>query len=171
MKDGVVQQIDTPQNLYDHPCNKFVAGFIGSPQMNMITAEAAEENGEVVLHFEGQRVILNKERAAALRNGGYIGQKVILGIRPEDIHEYADAAELGIEKATVGMNVTVTAREMLGAEVFLYFDEQKKTHAVRLHPKNQTMTGEKIDLYFDPKKIHLFDQNTEESIFYREETV
>src|SRR5699024_1466208 len=82
MKDGVVQQIDTPQNLYDHPCNKFVAGFICSPQMNMILADAVEENGEVVLKFAGQQIALNADRAAALRKGGYVGQKVVLGIRP-----------------------------------------------------------------------------------------
>ena len=74
MKDGVVQQIDTPQNLYDHPCNKFVAGFIGSPQMNMIQADAVEENGEVVLKFAGQQITLNADRAAALKNGGYVEQ-------------------------------------------------------------------------------------------------
>ena len=73
MKDGVVQQIDTPQNLYEHPCNKFVAGFIGSPQMNMITADAVEENGEICLRFAGQKITLNADRAEALKKGGYVG--------------------------------------------------------------------------------------------------
>ena len=174
MKDGVVQQVETPVELYNHPVNLFVAGFIGSPSMNFFQAHVTEENGRMVVFIgnpkDGKKIYLEGRRSELARLRA-MDQDVTLGIRPEDIHEYADAAELGIEKATVGMNVTVTAREMLGAEVFLYFDEQKKTHAVRLHPKNQTMTGEKIDLYFDPKKIHLFDQNTEESIFYREETV
>lgn len=174
MKDGVIQQVETPVELYNHPVNLFVAGFIGSPSMNFFQAHVTEENGRMVVFIgnpkDGKKIYLEGRRSELARLRA-MDQDVTLGIRPEDIHEYADAAELGIEKATVGMNVTVTAREMLGAEVFLYFDEQKKTHAVRLHPKNQTMTGEKIDLYFDPKKIHLFDQNTEESIFYREETV
>ena len=73
MKDGVVQQIDTPQNLYEHPCNKFVAGVIGSPQMNMITADAVEENGAICLRFAGQEITLNADRAEALKTGGYVG--------------------------------------------------------------------------------------------------
>ena len=93
MKDGVVQQIDTPQNLYEHPCNKFVAGFIGSPQMNMITADAVEEDGEVSLRFAGQKITLNADRAQALKKGGYVGGKVVLGIRPSDIHGDADSLQ------------------------------------------------------------------------------
>lgn len=76
MKDGVVQQIDTPQNLYEHPCNKFVAGFIGSPQMNMITADAVEEDGEVSLRFAGQKITLNADRAQALKKAAMWAERL-----------------------------------------------------------------------------------------------
>ena len=84
LKDGYIQQVDTPENLYDTPCNKFVAGFIGSPQMNMIDAECTEEGGAVKLSFAGNTITLNEKKAAALKDKGYIGKTVTLGIRPED---------------------------------------------------------------------------------------
>ena len=161
MKDGVVQQIDTPQNLYDHPCNKFVAGFIGSPQMNMITAEAAEENGEVVLHFEGQRVILNKERAAALRNGGYIGQKVILGIRPEDVHGDEESLKK-FEKTSLDAEVKVY--EMLGANALLYFNLGDTGWVASVDARTGARPGDHVRLAMDTEKLHIFDFNTEKTI-------
>ena len=97
-----------------------------------------------------------------------MNKPVVLGVRPEDIYEYEEAKERGIEKDTQGVEEIVTAREMLGAEVFLYFDAQCKTHAVRLRPENNTCTGEKIRFYFDTERVHIFDKETEENIFYRE---
>ena len=84
----------------------------------------------------------------------YNGRHVILGIRPEDIYEFDEAKKLGIENDSVDVDEPVVNREMLGAEVILYFDEQGKTLAVRLSPENQTQVGEKVSLYFDMEKAH-----------------
>lgn len=172
MKAGVVQQIETPAALYNNPVNMFVASFIGSPSMNFFDAYVGQEKGKAVVYLGGQgsgkKIYLTgyREEMARLRA---MNQKVILGIRPEDIHDQAQAAIRGIEKNSRGIEETVSAREMLGAEVFLYFDEDGRTHAVRLDSENRTQTGETIQLYFDPEKIHIFDPATEENIFYREE--
>ncbi len=161
MKDGIVQQIDTPQNLYDHPCNKFVAGFIGSPQMNMITADAVDENGETVLKFAGQSIVLSEARAKALKDGGYIGKKVVLGIRPEDIHDGAEALKK-FEKSTFDAEVKVY--EMLGASALLYFDIEEAGWVASVDPRSGARTGDKVKLAMDTDKIHIFDYETEKTI-------
>lgn len=172
MKDGIVQQADTPANVYNHPANLFVAGFIGSPSMNFFEATVLDEDGKTVLYIgnkkDGKKVYLNGKKAE-LTKEKELGKKVILGIRPEDIYEYEEAVEQGFAIHSVGVEETVTAREMLGAEVILYFDEQGENHAVRLKPENETKTGENIRLYFDPEKIHIFDMKTQENIFCRED--
>ncbi len=172
MKDGVVQQVEAPIQLYDNPANLFVAGFIGSPSMNFFDAYVEEEKGKTVLYLgdqSGSRKVYLKGEKAEIARARELHKKVILGIRPEDIYEQKDAEERGILEDTVGVEETITAREMLGAEVILYFDKKGKSHAVKLSPENQTQTGEKIRFYFDPSRIHIFDQGTEENIFYREE--
>jgi multiple sugar transport system ATP-binding protein len=161
MKDGVVQQIDTPQNLYDHPCNKFVAGFIGSPQMNMVNVDAVAEGDDIVLKFADQRIVLNQNRAAALKKGGYVGKKVTLGIRPEDIHDGDEALEK-YSKSTFTAEVNVY--EMLGANVLLYFDIEGTTWVASVNPKTTARTGDKIRLAMDTEKIHIFDFETEKTI-------
>ena len=172
MKDGIVQQVEAPIELYNNPANLFVAGFIGSPAMNFFQAEVAEEAGEIVVHIgdrnSGRKVKLNGYRAEMAKLKA-LNRKVTLGIRPEDIYTEEEAAEKGFEKATEGMTEIITARELLGAEVFLYFDEQGKSHTARMKPENKTRTGEAVRLYFDPERIHLFDSDTEENLFYAEE--
>ena len=161
MKDGVVQQVDTPQNLYDHPCNKFVAGFIGSPQMNMIAADAVEENGEVKLNFEGHSITLNKERSEALKKGGYIGQKVILGIRPEDVHGDEESIKK-FSKTTLDAEVKVF--EMLGASALIYFNIGETGWVASVDSATKARTGDMVKLAMDTAKIHIFDYNTEKTI-------
>ena len=161
MKDGVVQQIDTPQNLYDHPCNKFVAGFIGSPQMNMIQADAVEENGEVVLKFAGQQITLNADRAAALKNGGYVGGKVVLGIRPSDIHGDPESLQKFSKSC---FDAEVRVYEMLGAEALVYFDIDETGWVASLGTSQKIAVGDRIRLAMDTSKIHIFDNTTEETI-------
>ena len=87
MKDGIIQQVDNPQNLYDKPCNKFVAGFIGAPQMNMIDATVGKDGALTTLSFGGRTVALSEAKSKKLEDAGYIGKVVTLGIRPEDLHD------------------------------------------------------------------------------------
>lgn len=173
MKDGLIQQVGAPQSIYDNPVNLFVAGFLGSPSMNFFQCTVkAEENNRTALLLDDaktvKKVYLDGTRAKQIADR-YNGRHVILGIRPEDIYELEEAKKLGIENDSVDVDEPVVNREMLGAEVILYFDEQGKTLAVRLNPENQTQVGEKVSLYFDMDKAHVFDPETEENLFYREE--
>ena len=173
MKDGLIQQVGAPQSIYDNPVNLFVAGFLGSPSMNYFQCTVkAEENNRTALLLDDaktvKKVYLDGTRGKQIADR-YNGRHVILGIRPEDIYELEEAKKLGIENDSVDVDEPVVNREMLGAEVILYFDEQGKTLAVRLNPENQTKVGEKVSLYFDMDKAHVFDPETEENLFYREE--
>ena len=173
MKDGLIQQVGAPQSIYDNPVNLFVAGFLGSPSMNFFqcTVKAEENNRTALLQDDAKtvkKVYLDGTRGKQIADR-YNGRHVILGIRPEDIYELEEAKKLGIENDSVDVDEPVVNREMLGAEVILYFDEQGKTLAVRLNPENQTQVGEKVSLYFDMDKAHVFDPETEENLFYREE--
>ena len=173
MKDGLIQQVGAPQSIYDNPVNLFVAGFLGSPSMNFFQCTVkAEENNRTALLLDDaktvKKVYLDGTRGKQIADR-YNGRHVILGIRPEDIYELEEAKKLGIENDSVDVDEPVVNREMLGAEVILYFDEQGKTLAVRLNPENQTQVGEKVSLYFDMDKAHVFDPETEENLFYREE--
>ncbi len=161
MKDGVVQQVDTPENLYDKPGNKFVAGFIGAPQMNMVNAQVKEENG-VTLEFCGQKVKLDERRASILKEKGYIGKKIILGIRPEDLH---DASDIDRANKEACIHAEIRVYEMLGAETFLYFDMDNVTWTARVNPSVKVKPGESIDLYMNTEKLHAFDLETENAIF------
>lgn len=173
MKDGLIQQVGAPQSIYGNPVNLFVAGFLGSPSMNFFQCTVkAEENNRTALLLDDaktvKKVYLDGTSGKQIADK-YNGRHVILGIRPEDIYELDEAKKLGIEKDSVNVDEPVVNREMLGAEVILYFDEQGKTLAVRLNPENQTQVGEKVSLYFDMDKAHVFDPETEENLFYREE--
>ena len=173
MKDGLIQQVGAPQSIYDNPVNLFVAGFLGSPSMNFFQCTVkAEENNRTALLLDDaktvKKVYLDGTRGKQIADR-YNGRHVILGIRPEDIYEIEEAKKLGIENDSVDVDEPVVNREMLGAEVILYFDEQGKTLAVRLNPENQTKVGEKVSLYFDMDKAHVFDPESEENLFYREE--
>ena len=169
MKDGLIQQVGAPQSIYDNPVNLFVAGFLGSPSMNFFRCTVkAEENNRTALLLDDaktvKKVYLDGTRGKQIADR-YNGRHVILGIRPEDIYELDEAKKLGIENESVDVDEPVVNREMLGAEVILYFDEQGKTLAVRLSSENQTQVGEKVSLYFDMEKAHVFDPETEENIF------
>ena len=173
MKDGVVQQIDTPQNLYDHPTNLFVAGFMGSPQMNFLEATVRVDGDGACLELAGQRIPIPAEKAKILKEGGFDGKDVILGIRPENI-ELVD--EQGNITTTTRMTdeaqaaqcpvftSTVNVYELLGAEVFLYFDLAGTSVTVRTEPGEQLRTGDAVRFILDPAKIHIFDKETEATI-------
>jgi multiple sugar transport system ATP-binding protein len=158
MKEGIVQQVDTPLNLYNHPANKFVAGFIGSPQMNMIDAEIKKEGGKVVAAFAGNQVTLPEDWAKTMEQGGYIGKAVTLGIRPEDLHD--DDSWLSEHPEWV-IPAKIRVYELLGAEVFLYFDEGDTSFTARVRPNTYARTGTEMKFALDLEHVHFFDKETE----------
>jgi multiple sugar transport system ATP-binding protein len=165
MKDGLVQQIDTPANLYNNPCNLFVAGFIGSPQMNFIDSVVEVKGKDALLHIGDDVLKITGEKAKVLIDGGYDGKTVVLGIRPENISD--DPAFLAAnEDHTV--STTIKVREMLGAEVFLYFDVAGTQMTARVAPDSPLKTGSEAKLAFDMEKIHLFDKETEKNLLHPE---
>lgn len=157
MSDGVMQQVDTPSNLYDHPCNLFVASFIGSPQMNLVVAEIAEEAGKVVAKFDGNTIVLPERHAKACKDGKYVGKRVMLGVRPEDLHDPAYTLKQFEDK----ISCKITVYEMVGAEVYLYFELLGSTMTARVDAKTAARVGDTVDLLIDSNKIHLFDIETE----------
>ncbi|MDO4701063.1 MAG: sn-glycerol-3-phosphate ABC transporter ATP-binding protein UgpC [Erysipelotrichaceae bacterium] len=160
MSDGVMQQVDTPQNLYDHPKNLFVASFIGSPQMNLMVAGIEEENGEIVAKFDGNTITLPARHAEACKQQGYVGKRVMFGIRPEDLHD----PKFSLKQFHDKISCKVTVYEMVGAEVYLYFEVSNQTMTARVDSKTEARVGDTIDLYVDTNKIHLFDMETEQKI-------
>ena len=158
MKDGVVQQVDTPQNLYQKPGNLFVAGFMGSPQMNFLDAKISKNGNDVIATVGQYDIIVPAEKAKVLVDKGYVGKTVVLGIRPEDIHDDAAAIAASPSKP---MNSTVRVYELLGAEVFLYFDVNGTQVTARVDPRTTSRTGSDIQFVFDMDKSHFFDKESE----------
>ena len=161
MKDGVIQQVDSPQNLYDKPCNKFVAGFIGAPQMNLIDATVGKAARGVTLTFDGHTITLPAEKGKVLDQKGYIGKVVTLGIRPEDLHD--EDAFLAASPESV-FEATIRVYELLGAEVYLYFDVNETNCTARVNPRTTARPGDTIRVAMDLTKIHVFDKETEQII-------
>ena len=161
MKDGVVQQVDTPQHLYEQPGNLFVAGFMGSPQMNFLDAQIAEKGGDLIAKVGEYDIVIPAAKAKVLKDGGYVGKTVVLGIRPEDIHD----SQMFIEASpSAPMTSTVKVYELLGAEVFLYFDVNGTQVTARVDPRTNSKTGDTINFAFDMEKSHFFDKETELTI-------
>ena len=160
MKDGVVQQVDTPQNLYNAPGNLFVAGFIGSPQMNFLDADVKVNGGKVTLSVGGNEFELPAEKAKAVIDGGYDGKTVVMGIRPEDVYDLDTAPE----GATAKIDAQIKVYELLGAEVFLYFDFAGAQMTARVNPRTTARTGDQTSFVLDMNKVHLFDKETELTI-------
>ena len=158
MKDGIIQQVDNPQNLYDKPCNKFVAGFIGAPQMNMIDATVGKDGALTTLSFGGRTVALSEAKSKKLEDAGYIGKVVTLGIRPEDLHD--EESYLAMSPKSV-FEATVRVYEMLGSEVLLYFDIEDASFVAKVNPRTTARPGDTIKLAMDLEKIHIFDKDTE----------
>lgn len=161
MKDGIVQQIDTPEHLYDHPINKFVAGFIGSPQMNFLPVKVYDDGGQLRLLAGDARLKVPAAHAKRLRDGGYVGKEVILGIRPEDLSDSQVMVDLDPDNK---INVDVNVHELLGSEIYLYFDYAGSPMSARVNSRSKARTGSNVDLGLDMNKIHFFDAETEEAI-------
>ena len=167
MKDGVVQQVDTPQNLYDFPANEFVAGFIGSPQRNFFDVRLRKENQEVVAVFGDNKISVPAGKVDAFIDESYVGREVVLGIRPENIHD--DPAFLAAApNATIDVDVEVT--EKMGSETDLYLTTTGKDGNIiaRVNARTSTNAGAKIKVAFDVNHLHFFDKETSRTILVSE---
>ena len=160
MKAGVIQQYDTPQNLYNYPCNMFVAGFIGSPQMNFITAKVEKEDKGIVLVYGQNRIPVTKDRAKE-QLLAYVGKEVVMGIRPEDLH-VEDLSKLTPDPAVI--NTHVDLAEMMGAEIYLYVTSEGQKLIARVPSKADVRADEDVRLVIDTEKLHIFDKETEKTI-------
>lgn len=155
MKDGNVQQIDSPLNLYNHPKNKFVAGFIGSPAMNFMPGRIARESG-LFLH-EGQ----NRLRIPAQFENNlaaYVDRNAVFGIRPEDIHLAENANNL---TQTAELSATVEVVEPMGSEIYLYLNTGTNNLVARINARSEPAVGSRLALVLDMSKAHFFDAQSE----------
>ncbi len=166
MKDGFIQQVDSPQNLYELPANLFVAGFMGSPQMNFIDSTIVEKDGKVCVEFKGTEegatpYTIELPEAKAKACAEFVGKEVIMGIRPENIHD----EEMFLSNATTGIIKTdVEVTELMGAEIYLYLSCNGIPLTARVSPRSTAKPGDKIEVAFDVNKIHIFDKETEKAI-------
>ena len=153
MKDGIINQVDTPLNLYNKPVNQFVAGFIGSPAMNFLNGKISEKNG---LMFESNnsefQFHLTDQQKDYLKNS--TGKEITIGIRPEDI-----SVEKSSDKC-IELERALDVIEPMGNESFIYFEVEKVQFIARVKPLQVLKTGSPINLFIDPQKIYLFDKNS-----------
>jgi multiple sugar transport system ATP-binding protein len=156
---GVLQQLDSPQMLYDHPNNLFVAGFIGSPAMNFFPGKLRKDDGKVVVDTGDFVVPIPAKKVKPFE--GSVGKDIIFGIRPENIHD-ADFVPSNIDSEKVGVKVDVT--ELMGNEIFLYLVSGKNTFVARVDPRSKLRVGEQATVAFDMDNFHIFDSATEEAI-------
>ena len=158
LKDGVIMQVDSPQKLYNEPNNLFVAGFIGSPQMNFIDAVCKVEGERVTLNFEKTSVVLPPAKAKKLIDGGYNGKTVVMGIRPEDI---SDDPEMIQKNGDCVIESDVTGYELLGAEVNLHYEIGDVTCTAKVNPRTTARPGDEVTFAMDVERLHVFDKETE----------
>jgi multiple sugar transport system ATP-binding protein len=159
MRDGALQQVDTPEDVYRCPANRFVAGFIGSPAMNMVTARLSRLDGALKATFGDHTLAIDDEVLAerpALRANE--GKDVILGIRPED---FEDAAFAGEGRPDRTLATVCSLKESLGSEVLIHFpvatEDASVTFVARVHPQTAAREGEALRLVVDTKRLHFFD--------------
>lgn len=158
MNNGVVQQVDTPAALYDKPCNVFVAGFIGSPQMNFLDGTLGKAGNRVCVKI-GDSTITLPERATL--PAAYENSMVKIGIRPEDVTDNAEYMKLYRENTLKG---TVEVAEHLGSEVYLYLDFGGCKLTARVSPSSKAVPGKVIDFAVDARRMHIFDAQTQNRI-------
>ena len=165
MKDGVIQQVDTPENLYDYPVNQFVAGFIGTPQINFITVTLLKEGKDVYAKFGKHKVKLDKSTTERITLEDFNNQQFILGIRAEDI--YVKEEKVTKDNSLVEGKVLIT--EKLGNEILIYCSVNGKEGdlVLRSKPRVNIEQDDLISLEFDTKQIHLFAYDTGKTILKR----
>lgn len=160
MKDGIVQQVDTPIKLYNFPANLFVASFIGNPGMNFIKGVIKKEAASYYVAGEGFKVLIPEGKASQIEH--YCDKEIIFGIRPEDIRDEAIMAETYDEAR---IEATVDVVEMLGSEIILYMDLAGIPIKAKLSNRNNYKVNDKVSMVFDMNKMQLFDAVTESSCF------
>ncbi len=163
MKDGIIQQIDTPTCLYDNPENLFVASFLGSPQMNFFKAQLVKEGNKIYSVFGNNKILVPESRAKRIIDDYYIGREVVMGVRPEDIHD--EEIFISSNPDTV-INAEIDVIEKLGNETILYMkvDGKEDYTVARIDARSQFATGENVNLAIDANHIHFFDPDTELTI-------
>jgi multiple sugar transport system ATP-binding protein len=160
LRDGVLQQADTPVNLYDHPGNVFVAGFIGSPAMNFFSGTVTGTLDEMYVDCGAFRLRLTPHEIEQLGQQS-IGREVIFGVRPEDIH-HPQYMPPGVVEQLIEAVVDVT--ELMGNEIFVYCQTGDQNFVARVDPRADLRTGDKVQMAFNTEKVHIFDRTTEKSL-------
>ncbi|MDU5724098.1 MAG: ABC transporter ATP-binding protein [Clostridium butyricum] len=155
MKDGYIQQNDIPQKLFDCPCNKFVAGFIGMPQMNFFDCELKKKDHEFYLKFANYEILLPESKNQNGCLDGYLGKTISAGIRPND---------LSIVDKEYTINGEVELKELMGAESYIYVNSNDVRFTVRTVGSYKCEIGQGVSIKFDTEKIHLFDKETTKTI-------
>lgn len=155
MKDGYIQQNDIPQKLFDCPCNKFVAGFIGMPQMNFFDCELKKKDDEFYLKFANYEILLPESKNQNGCLDGYLGKNISAGIRPND---------LSIVDKEYTINGEVELKELMGAESYIYVNSNDVRFTVRTVGSYKCEIGQGVSIKFDTEKIHLFDKETTKTI-------
>jgi multiple sugar transport system ATP-binding protein len=155
MKDGLLQQVDSPQQLYDHPDNMFVAGFIGSPSMNFFEVTVKGSPDAVEVEGDGFRLAIPAERAQGLKTS--LGKSIFMGIRPEDIYD-ADYVAPNIHPGHIDATVEVT--ELMGNEVFLYLLTSGHSYIARVDPRTKAKVGHDVRVVANLDNVHFFEKDT-----------
>lgn len=161
MKDGIVQQVASPQTLYNNPDNMFVASFIGSPQMNFMTGNVIEESGKLYIQIENDKILLPESKAKILREQSYVGKEIVMGIRPEDIK---DDEEFIAEHPETVFDGEVDVVELMGAESYIYLKKANVNLTARVNGSTKLLSGQKAKFAIVTEKIHIFDKKSEFSI-------
>ena len=166
MKEGVIQQAAAPAVLYNNPINQFVAGFIGSPAMNFFKTHLFEREGKKYITVRDWELPLSDSQSFLLKKRGFEEGEINLGIRPEDVLSTLEAKEASGVRISPPVQVQVTARELLGSEVTLYFELGGEECCARVEPENQAKPGDIVSVYLNLDKIYLFDRENKENLFY-----
>ena len=161
MKDGYIQQVDAPQDLYDKPKSVFVAGFIGSPQMNFLDAILIKEGECFSLKIGDMLISVSRGKVVGTDLEGYVNKTVIVGIRPEDIHNEDVFIKVSPESA---FDAEIDLVELMGSEMYLHFEFQGHRVVARVSSRVMTRKGDRVKLSIDMHKVHIFDKETEFAI-------
>ncbi|MDB5085683.1 MAG: glycerol-3-phosphate transporter ATP-binding protein [Bacilli bacterium] len=162
MKDGLIQQVATPQEIYNFPANIFVASFIGAPAMNFLNGTLSEEGGKIFFNTKDMKVLVPEGKHNQLKESGLVGQEIIFGIRPENI---SDQEMLIASHPEATVRATVEVTELLGAEMFLYLTCGGQNLTARVDARTGYRVGDTITFGYDMNKCHVFNKDTEQAIF------